>query len=109
MTTTENQIENDLIAKLEQLKYRHRPDIRDSDTLEKNFREKFQELNRVHLTDSEFSRLKEQIISSDVFTAAKHLRERNTFQRDDGTPLQYTLVNLKDWCKNTLRWSVNCA
>ncbi len=29
------------------------------------------------------------------------LRERNTFERDDGTPLSYTLVNIKDWCKNT--------
>ena len=79
MTTTENQIENDLIAKLAELKYTHRPDIRDSDALEKNFREKFEALNRVSLTPSEFSRLKEQIISSDVFTAAKHLRERNSF------------------------------
>ncbi len=24
----------------------------------------------------------------------------NTFIREDGTPLQYTLVNIKDWCKN---------
>ena len=23
------------------------------------------------------------------------------FTRDDGTPLNYTLVNIKDWCKNT--------
>ena len=29
------------------------------------------------------------------------LRERNSFTRDDGTPLNYTLVNIKDWCKNT--------
>jgi type I restriction enzyme R subunit len=28
------------------------------------------------------------------------LRERNSFTRDDGTPLNYTLVNIKDWCKN---------
>ena len=35
-----------------------------------------------------------------MFTAAKYLRERNTFQREDGTPLQYTLVNIKEWCKN---------
>lgn len=34
------------------------------------------------------------------FTAAKALREMNTFKRDDDTPLQYTLVNTKDWCKN---------
>lgn len=29
------------------------------------------------------------------------LREINSFIRDDGTPLNYTLVNIKDWCKNT--------
>ncbi|UWX68385.1 type I restriction endonuclease [Empedobacter stercoris] len=28
------------------------------------------------------------------------LRNRNTFYREDGTPLQYTLVNIKDWCRN---------
>jgi hypothetical protein len=26
---------------------------------------------------------------------------RWSFTRDDGTPLNYTLVNIKDWCKNT--------
>lgn len=28
------------------------------------------------------------------------MRERQYFQREDGTPLHYTLVNNKDWCKN---------
>ena len=28
------------------------------------------------------------------------LREVNTFIREDGTPLQYSLVNIRDWCKN---------
>ncbi len=43
--------------------------------MEKNFREKFEALNRVHLTDSEFSRLMEEIITPDVFTAATHAIE----------------------------------
>ena len=30
------------------------------------------------------------------------MRNRNAFTRDDGTPLNYTLVNLNDWCKNTI-------
>ncbi|MBL4747721.1 MAG: type I restriction endonuclease subunit R [Magnetovibrio sp.] len=98
--TKENEIEQALIAKLEDLKYVYRPDIRDKATLEQNFRLKFEALNRVHLTDSEFARLRDEIINADVFAAAKTLRERNTFQREDGTPLQYTLVNIKDWCKN---------
>lgn len=98
--TTEAQIEQSLINKLTDLKYIYRQDIRDRDTLEKNFRVKFEALNMVHLTDSEFTRLREEIITADVFAASKMLRERNTFQREDGTPLQYTLVNIKDWCKN---------
>ncbi|MBN8589784.1 MAG: type I restriction endonuclease subunit R [Rhodothermia bacterium] len=98
--TKEIQIENSLIAKLTDLKYTHRPDIRDKDSLEKNFREKFQALNRVNLTDAEFERLSKEIINPDVFASSKRLREINTFTREDGTPLHYTLVNIKDWCKN---------
>lgn len=98
--TTENQIENKLIAKLTDLKYTYRPDIRDREALEQNFRRKFEALNKVSLTDAEFARLRDEIVTSDVFTASKILRQRNTFTREDGTPLQYTLVNIKDWCKN---------
>lgn len=98
--TKEQQIENALIAKLQDLKYTYREDIRDKASLEQNFREKFETLNHVKLTDSEYARLRDEIVNSDVFAAAKTLRERNTFQREDGTPLQYTLVNIKDWCKN---------
>jgi type I restriction enzyme, R subunit len=97
----ENDIEYGFIGTLQDLKYDYRRDITDRASLEKNFREKFEALNRVTLTDSEFGRLLEEIVSPDVFTAAKTLREINTFTRDDGTPLNYSLVNLKDWCKNT--------
>ncbi len=100
-TTTESLIERDLIAKLEDLKYVHRPDIRDRAALETNFREKFEALNRVHLTDAEFQRLLDEILTPDVFVASRVLREYNGFQRDDGTPLNYALVNIRDWCKNT--------
>lgn len=96
----ETQIEVSLITKLTDLKYTYRQDIRDRETLEKNFRQKFQALNRVNLTDAEFMRLRDEIINSDVFASSRYLRERNTFQREDGTPLHYTLVNIKEWCKN---------
>jgi len=98
--TKEIQIEESLITKLTDLKYSYRSDIRDRATLENNFREKFQALNRVNLTDSEFARLRDEIINADVFVSSKRLREINTFMREDGTPLHYTLVNIKDWCKN---------
>jgi type I restriction enzyme R subunit len=97
----EDGIEYGFIGKLQSLKYEYRPDITDRASLEKNFREKFNALNRVRLTDGEFARLLDEIVSPDVFTAAKTLREINAFTRDDGTPLNYTLVNIRDWCKNT--------
>ncbi|MFA5203230.1 MAG: type I restriction endonuclease subunit R, partial [Lentisphaeria bacterium] len=76
------------------------PDIRDRAALESNFRQKFETLNRVRLTDGEFHRLLDELITPDVFTAARVLREKNEFTRDDGTPLILTLVNIRDWCKN---------
>ena len=96
----EKQIEAAFIEKLKDLKYTYREDIRDKATLEDNFKDRFEKLNRVKLSSSEFARLRDSIITADVFAAAKTLREINTFFRDDGTPLQYTLVNTKDWCRN---------
>lgn len=100
MKVSERQLEEELIEKLEGLKYVYRADIQDRVSLEQNFREKFEALNRVKLTDSEFYRLLDEIVTHDVFKAAQLLRSINSFRREDGTPLNYTLVNLKDWCKN---------
>lgn len=96
----ENNIEEGLVQKLIDLKYNYRPEIQDRKSLEQNFRQKFESLNRVRLTDAEFARLRDEIIRPDVFAASRLLRERSYFQREDGTPLHYTLVNIKDWCKN---------
>lgn len=101
MTSHESQLEEQFIGKLRDLKYEYRADIQDRAALEANFRQKFQDLNRVRLTDGEFERLLAEITTADVFTAAQTLRGRNSFTRDDGTPLNYTLVNIDDWCKNT--------
>lgn len=100
MHVKESAIEQELIAKLGDLKYTLRPDIRDRAALERNFLEKFEVLNRVYLTQGEIQRLLDEIVTADVFAAAQRLRETSTFIRDDGTPLHYTLVNTRDWCKN---------
>ncbi len=100
LTVREQDIEDAFIAKLRNLKYVYRSDIHDRAALEQNFRKKFEALNRVTLTDGEFQRLLDELVTPDVFTAARILREKNDFTRDDGTPLSYTLVNIRDWCKN---------
>lgn len=67
----EEHIEYGFIGKLQNLKYEYRADIRDRASLERNFREKFEALNRVKLSDGEFARLLDEIVTPDVFTAAR--------------------------------------
>ncbi|MFJ3469597.1 type I restriction endonuclease subunit R [Pseudomonas sp. NPDC090201] len=98
--TKEQHLEQSLIAELKDLKYTYRDDIRDKASLDQNFREKFEALNRVNLSEPEFNRLRDEIITADVFQAAQALREKGKFTREDGTPLEYTLVNIREWCKN---------
>ena len=109
MTTAESNIERDLVSKLQDLAYSFRPDIRDRATLEHNFREKFEALNCVHLTDPEFARVLEETVTPDVFNAARTLRERNSFTRDDGTPLNYTLSTSRTGAKIPSRSSISSA
>ena len=80
MITPERQLEETLVTKLRDLKYEYRSDIRDRATLEANFREKFEALNRVTLTDGEFQRLVDEIVTPDVYEAARSLRNRETFK-----------------------------
>lgn len=100
MIQSEAQLERQFLDKLEELGYTYRSDIRDLDALEKNIRQKFDRLNFVTLSDDEFRKLLQENVTSDVFSASKHLREKQTFVRNDGTTFDYSLVNLRDWCKN---------
>ena len=105
MNTLERGLEELLVKKLQDLKYEYRPDIRDRASLERNFREKFEALNSVRLTDSEFTRLLDEIVTPDVFTAARTLRERSSLTRDDGTPLALaTLSRLRRSNDSTRRY-----
>ena len=101
--TPERGLEEALVTKLRDLKYEYRPDIRDRAKLEANFREKFEALNRVNLTGGEFQRLLDEIVTPDVCDASRSLRNREAFIRDDGTPLNYTLVNIQGLVQELLR------
>lgn len=92
MTATETQIELGLVAKLVDLKYTYQPGVCDRAALEANFRERFRQFKWVKPTEEEFARLLGEIVASNVFKAAQTLCTRNSFTREDGTPLSYTLV-----------------
>lgn len=100
MIQSEAQLEEQFLEKLQEMKYTYRSDIRNLDALESNFRQKFERLNFVSLSDDEFRKLLQENVTADVFTASKRLREKQTFTRNDGTTFDYSLVNLRDWCKN---------
>ena len=51
--------EENLIKQLVDLKYVYRPDIIDRKTLEQNFKTKFEELNRVRLSESEATNIRQ--------------------------------------------------
>lgn len=96
----ESQIEQHFIRHLEGLGYAYCKDIKNRASLEANFRNKFEALNNVRLTDGEFERLMGNIVSSDVYKASKTLRDKVEVIHDDGTTQFYPLVNLQNWCKN---------
>lgn len=96
----ESQIEQHFIRHLEGLGYKYCKDIKNRASLEANFRNKFEALNNVRLTDGEFKRLMDNIVSSDVYKASKTLRDKVEVVHDDGTTQFYPLVNLQNWCKN---------
>jgi type I site-specific deoxyribonuclease, hsdR family len=96
----ESQIEQHFIRHLEGLGYKYCKDIKNRASLEANFRNKFEALNNVRLTDGEFKRLMGNIVSPDVYEASKTLRDKVEVVHDDGTTQFYPLVNLQNWCKN---------
>jgi hypothetical protein len=57
MNPDECQLEAELLEKLLDLKYESRTDIRDRVEPERNFRQKFEAVNHVRLTDGEIERL----------------------------------------------------
>ena len=96
MTAPETDLDGPLVSKLSALGFDRRPDIRDRAALKADFREKFQALNRVALTDGEFRRLLLENVSPDVYETARSFRSWNAFVRAGCTPLDCAFVNFRD-------------
>ena len=85
-------LEESLVAKLQDLKYEYRCDIRDRSTLEANFRKRFDALNRVTLTDDEFHRLLEEIVKPNVYEAARSRSRTDSLRADLAMPRRYPVA-----------------
>ncbi len=62
----ENQIEDNLIQQLMELKYIYRPNIVDRKSLEQNFVKKFETINHVRLSNDDILGIREELINPDV-------------------------------------------
>lgn len=101
---SEAQLEKNLIEQLVRQGY-ERVTISDYDSIIENFRQQLnrfneKKLNGQPLTDAEFSRFLTQIDGKSIFESAKILRDKQVFQRDDGTEVYLELMNTREWCKN---------
>ncbi|MDC3424555.1 type I restriction endonuclease subunit R [Aquibacillus sp. 3ASR75-11] len=101
---SEAQLEKHMIEQLVRQQY-ERVTINDEDALIQNFREQLNRFNKKKLedyplTDEEFSRFLTQVSGKSIFETAKLLRDKQVFQRDDGTEVYLELFNTREWCKN---------
>jgi type I restriction enzyme R subunit len=101
---SEAQLEKHMIEQLVRQGY-EQVTINDYDALINNFRNQLNRFNKNKLqdqplTDKEFRRFLTQIDGKSIFEKAKILRDKQVFQRDDGTEIYLELFNTREWCKN---------
>ena len=106
---SEAHLENKLIKSLKSKKYRF-VNIKNEKDLLKNFRIEISEhnkseLNGSSLSDTEFDKLLETLYGKGIFNSAIRLRGKEPLTRDDGSIVNLSLFNQKDWCKNRFQVS----
>lgn len=96
---SEQQLEDNLIAQLESLKY-ERVKILKEDALLLNLKRQLQIHNNTIFSNIEFKRILNILNKGNVFTKAKTLREQQQIKRDDGEIFYFNFLNTKEWCQN---------
>ena len=99
----EQELEQNLIDKLIRQDYEH-IEIKGPQDLKNNLKKQIEKANAINLSDSEFTTLYNQLITTPtVFTASTILRDRFLFEREDTTKINLLLYNKDSWCKNTFQ------
>lgn len=78
--------------------------INDEKDLNANFKRQLEKLNKISLTDDEFTRIYNHLDGGSKFDKAKKLRDRYALEREDGT-VYIKFLNQKDWYKNLFQVS----
>lgn len=104
---SEAQLENNLVQQLVRQGYKQ-VSIQNYDELIQNFRNQLNQFNEKKLqgqplTDTEFNRFLISIEGKSIFETAKVLRDKQVFQRDDGTEVYLELFDTRDWAQNSFQ------
>jgi type I restriction enzyme R subunit len=92
-------LENQLIAKLQELGYAlvH---IQNETELIGNLKVQLEKHNKIVFSDKEFEKVLNILSKGSVFEKAKTLREKQHIIRDNGDNLYFEFINIEQWCQN---------
>lgn len=98
-TQSEQKLENNLIAQLQEMKY-ERVVIADEKALLANLKTQLEKHNETTFSESEFQKILNHLAKGNVFDKAKTLRDQMHLVRDNGTSYYVEFYNQKQWCQN---------
>ncbi len=98
-TQSEYILEENLVQQLVDLGYK-KVIIKDENDLITNLKSQLEKHNSCSLTDSEFKQVLNQVSKGNIYERAKTLRDKITYNKDDGSTGYLDLINQIHWCKN---------
>ncbi|MCK5727118.1 MAG: type I restriction endonuclease subunit R [Thiotrichaceae bacterium] len=104
MSQSEQQLEDNLIKRLNRLGY-DSVKISTADELRANLKTQLNihnadALKSTNLSDAEFAKVLNHLDKGNVFARAKTLRDRFQLSRDDGSSCYLRFLNTEHWCQN---------
>src|SRR5690606_13299000 len=98
-TQPEYILEENLVNQLQELGYK-KVVIKDEDDLLINLKSQLEKHNKVSYSDKEFKQILNHLSKGNIYEKAKTLRDRITYNKDDGSTGYVELINQIHWCKN---------
>lgn len=98
-TQSEQTLENNLIAQLQDLKY-ERVTIPDEQSLVNNLQKQLEKHNNLTFSDKEFTKILNHLSKGNIFERAQLLRDKFHLVRDDNSSAYVEFLNQREWCQN---------
>ncbi|MEK7600069.1 MAG: type I restriction endonuclease subunit R [Patescibacteria group bacterium] len=98
-TQSEQTLENNLVAQLEEMRY-ERVSISDESSLLRNLKNKLEQHNKITFTEKEFAKILNHLSKGSVFDRAHILRDHMHLVRDDNSSAYIEFFNTREWCQN---------